>query len=333
MKLSRNDPCSCGSGKKYKRCCMDSIAKQHAAFVDDIAQTLMMNPNLSLDELNLVAQRKVEQRNHQPHADFCGLTSAQMQNWLYAPLHELIDVTIKTPSDLSSSPVMRYLALILDEAMLQGGSFKATTKGNLPAKLVKQASELLPGFAVAKFETVPSISEYMGSNEDKFNALHYTRILAELAGIIYRKSGAFYVKQSAQKQYAEQGLQAFFVPMLSAAIKQYNWAYLDSWSDKVDLRMFWVFMLWRLQSHGSVNRLSQEVAIAFPTLIDQLPVGEYFSPEQLLNSLIRTRFIERFLQFWGFVTVDPKGAFYREDSSIKAVDIQPLFKESFIFTM
>ncbi len=68
---------------------------------------------------------------------------AQMQNWLYAPLHELIDVTINTPSDLSSSPVMRYLALILDEAMLQGGSFKATTKGNLPAKLVKQASAVV----------------------------------------------------------------------------------------------------------------------------------------------------------------------------------------------
>lgn len=333
MKLSRNDLCSCGSGKKYKRCCMDSIAKQSAQVADDIAQVLAMSPNLSLDELNLVAQRKIEQRNHQPHADFCGLTSTQMQNWLYAPLDELIDVTINTPSDLSSSPVMRYLALILEEAMLQGGSFKATTKGNLPAKLVKQASELLPEFAVAKFETVPSISEYMGSNEDKFNALHYTRILAELTGIIYRKNGSFYVKKSAQKQYAEQGLQAFFVPMLSAAIKQYNWAYLDSWSDKVDLRMFWVFMLWRLQSHSSVNRLSQEVAIAFPTLIDQLPVGEYFSPEQLLNSLIRTRFIERFLQFWGFVTVDPKGAFYREDSSIKAVDIQPLFKESFIFTV
>lgn len=333
MKLSRNDLCSCGSGKKYKRCCMDSIAKQSAQVADDIAQVLAMSPNLSLDELNLVAQRKIEQRNHQPHADFCGLTSTQMQNWLYAPLDELIDVTINTPSDLSSSPVMRYLALILEEAMLQGGSFKATTKGNLPAKLVKQASELLPEFAVAKFETVPSISEYMGSNEDKFNALHYTRILAELTGIIYRKNGSFYVKKSAQKQYAEQGLQAFFVPMLSAAIKQYNWAYFDSWSDNVDLRMFWVFLLWRLQSHGSVNRLSQEVAIAFPTLIDQLPVGEYFSPEQLLNSLIRTRFIERFLQFWGFVTVDPKGAFYREDSSIKAVDIQPLFKESFIFTM
>ncbi len=185
---------------------------------------------------------------------------------------------------------MRYLALILDEAMLQGGSFKATTKGNLPAKLVKQASALLPEFAVAKFETVPSISEYMGSNEDKFNALHYTRILAELAGIIYRKSGAFYVKQSAQKQYAEQGLQAFFVPMLSAAIKQYNWAYLDSWSDKVDLRMFWVFMLWRLQSHGSVNRLSQEVAIAFPTLIDQLPSGGIFFTRAIIKFINQDTF-------------------------------------------
>lgn len=49
---------------------------------------------------------------------------------MYALLHELIDVNIKTPRDL-------------------------------PAKLVKQASELLPEFAVAKFEAEPRISEYM----------------------------------------------------------------------------------------------------------------------------------------------------------------------------
>lgn len=60
--------------------------------------------------------------------------------------------SISTPDDLSASPVMRYLTLILDEAMGQEGSFKATSKGNLPAKLVKQANELLPEFAVARFE-------------------------------------------------------------------------------------------------------------------------------------------------------------------------------------
>lgn len=26
-KIGRNDPCSCGSGKKYKKCCLDSPKK------------------------------------------------------------------------------------------------------------------------------------------------------------------------------------------------------------------------------------------------------------------------------------------------------------------
>ncbi len=26
-KIGRNDPCSCGSGKKYKKCCLDSQSK------------------------------------------------------------------------------------------------------------------------------------------------------------------------------------------------------------------------------------------------------------------------------------------------------------------
>ena len=185
---------------------------------------------------------------------------------------------------------------------------------------------------MAEFETVPSISEYMGSNEDKFNALHYTRVLAELTGIIYRKSGSYHVKKAAQKQYTEQGLQAFFVPMLNTAIKQYNWAYLDSWNDRVDLRTFWLFMLWRLQSHGSANRLTEEVGRAFPVLLDQLPVEEYFSSEQLLSSLIKSRFITRFLQFWGFVTAQPR-LLYENESGLGEVKIQPLLQETFVFAV
>lgn len=332
MKLGRNEPCPCGSDKKYKHCCIDGVAKRHADVIDEFDQIVAMNPDLSLDELNIVAQQRIDAHNNQPIADFCGLSSTQMQNWLYASFDELTGVTINTPSDLSGSPVMRYLALILDEAMLGGGSFRTTAKGNLPAKLVKQATELLPEFAVAEFETEPSISEYMGSNEDKFNALHYARILAELSGIMYRRSGRFHIKKAAQKQYKEQGVQAFFLPMLSAAVTQYNWAYFDSWSDKVDLRMFWLFMLWRLQSHGSANRLNEEVALAFPVLLEQVPADEHFPPERLLGILIKSRFIVRFLQFWGFVTFKPSLFFDTEDLA-KKVTIEPLFKESFVFSV
>ncbi len=36
MKLGRNDPCHCGSGKKFKRCRMSSVSKQHAQVFDDV---------------------------------------------------------------------------------------------------------------------------------------------------------------------------------------------------------------------------------------------------------------------------------------------------------
>lgn len=331
MKTGRNDPCPCGSGKKYKQCCINAVSKQHAEVFDDIAQIVAMNPNLSLDELNLVAQRKMAERNSMPDADFCGLSPTQMENWLYAPLSELALVKITTPADLSTSPVMRYLALMLDEAIQQGGSFKATTKGNLPAKLVKQASELLPEFAVSRFEIDSSVSEFSGSNEDKFNALHYSRLLAELAGILYKKTGSFYLKKAVIKQYQQQGIRAFFLPMLEAAIKHYNWAYLDGWSEQVNLQPFWLFMLWRLQSHASVEKLIEEVCVAFPALLQQLPDEQYFSPEEQLGKMIESRFVVRFLQFWGFVTLDPR--LYVDGVTVqRKASIEPLLRQSFLFS-
>ncbi|GGP52170.1 hypothetical protein GCM10009409_18210 [Shewanella saliphila] len=69
MKLGRNDPCHCGSGKKFKRCCMNSVAKQHAQVFDDVEAMLAINPKLSLVELNAALQHKVQDRNNQPHHD------------------------------------------------------------------------------------------------------------------------------------------------------------------------------------------------------------------------------------------------------------------------
>lgn len=332
MKLGRNDACHCGSGKKYKRCCMDNLSKQHAQVSDDVEAMLAMNPALNLDELNAAVQHKVQDRNNQPHPELCGITPTQMANWLYASFDELEWLTINTPDDLSASPIMRYLALILDEAMGHEGSFKATSKGNLPAKLVKQASELLPEFAVSQFSRDISIHEFSGSNENKFNALHYARVLAEISGIIYRRSGRYHVKQSAQQQYQSQGIQVFFKPMLEAAIGKYNWAYLDSFEYDIDLRTFWLFMLWRIQIHNSVDQLIEEVATAFPDLLQAFSPDDGFSAKENLSMLIESRFIDRFLQFWGFLTIDPR-RYINAKPVPRIVQIQPLLRQTFHFTI
>lgn len=191
--------------------------------------------------------------------------------------------------------------------------------------MVKQASDLLPQFALYQDASPISHYDYQGTNEDKFNALHYTRIVAQLAGIIYYRSGHFHVKKAAQKQFQAQGVSAFFLPMLESAIREYNWGYLDAWEDEIDLRQFWLFMLWRIQHHSSFEQLISEIETAFPALLDQLPIS-------LLNPIIETRFIQRFLQYWGFVTFKPSSIFAKEPEPT-LLQIQPLLRQTFKFSI
>lgn len=330
MKLGRNDPCPCGSGKKYKRCCLNDVGKQHAQVFDDVEHMLSMNPNLSIDELNIAMQHKVQRRNDAGIADFCGLSPNQIANWLHEPIDKLTKVSIHTPNDLSLCPVMCCLTLILELAMENGGSFKATAKGNLPSKLVKQASDLSPEFNLSNMKRHISLSDFAGSNEDKFNALHYTRVLAEIAGIIYLRSGRYHVKKVAQTQYLKHGIHSFFQPLLEAACYQYNWGYLDAWEDQSDLRLFWLFMLWRIQTHGDTQKLNQEVVTAFPDLLRQMPDDPYVGPTQVLSYLIERRFIEVFLGFWGFATLHPKRLHNGQEVDAK-VEVWPLLEQTFVF--
>ena len=331
MKIGRNDACPCGSGKKYKRCCMQSAENLGSELIGDLSHILEMNPEMSIDELNVVAQHKMMQRNTMPLEEFCGLTPETMARWLYAPFDQITEVSINNDMDLSGSPVMQYLDIILDEAMSNGGRFKATAKGNLPAKLVKKASELRESLAIEKISTPVSISEYAGSNEDKFNALHYSRILAELAGVIYLNKGHFYVKKEAQKTYQEKGLQGLFLPMLEAAVKHYNWGYLDGWAEEPDLRLFWLFMVWRVREHGSLDKLIEEFRNAFPDFVSQMPAeGGYFIRDEEFIYIVQSRFIRRFLEFWGFASKYERSLLGKMNSSDK-ITIKPLLKQVFNF--
>jgi hypothetical protein len=105
-----------------------------------------------------------------------------------------------------------------------------------------------------------------------------------------------------------------------------------TWGDHLDLRIFWVFMLWRLQHHASIDQLTEEFCVAFPDFLHQFPSENYFSPQDQLQNLIESRFVERFLQFWGFVTVDPRK--YRDQERLsRTVDIQLLLNQSFRFSV
>lgn len=91
-------------------------------------------------------------------------------------------------------------------------------------------------------------------------------------------------------------------------------------------------MLWRLQHHHSAAELVQEVMTAFPDVLLAIPPDHYFSPEQTLSMIIESRFIERFLQYWGFVTVEPR-RYINAEPVARRVHIQPLLQQTFQFTL
>lgn len=85
-KIGRNDPCPCGSGKKFKHCCMGRAhnpARELGRELEDLAADREFD---SLEDFQAFADRFMAQRNQAPVDDFCGLSPDQMSKLLYAPL-------------------------------------------------------------------------------------------------------------------------------------------------------------------------------------------------------------------------------------------------------
>ena len=85
----RNEPCPCGSGKKYKRCCMgqDKTASQNtvSGVSTGLLEALAGREFNSLEEAQAFGETFMEQRNQKPSDDFHGLSPEEMHCVLNFP--------------------------------------------------------------------------------------------------------------------------------------------------------------------------------------------------------------------------------------------------------
>ncbi|KTG23372.1 SecC motif-containing protein [Idiomarina sp. WRN-38] len=319
MNIDQSEPCPCGSGKKYQNCCMKQVSKEPS-----------INPQVTVAKLKTTAPRHTNEIYNASNDDFFELTPEHLNNWLYAPFSKLQWVRINTPNDLSTSPVMRYLELILDAALINGDYVEADTKGNLPLNIAREASMLSSQFSVSSCED-SIISDYSGENEDMFDALHYCRVLAEVADILHLKNNRLHISSWAKQKYLQDGINSLFTPMLETALYHYNWGYLDGWKYTVPLQRLWLFMLWRLQKHSSLTKLFDETCHAFPKLLDELEEEDLFLKKKFLGMIIETRFAERFLQFFGFILIDQPQ--HTDGKGVSQnITCLPLLRETFEFS-
>ena len=135
MKTGRNDPCPCGSGKKYKHCCLGTPGDRESrgsaqVIADKIAEAEAEQPFESQEEINAFTAQLTSERNQWALAEFCGLSPEQMTQVLYKPFDS--PQTIQFSTDIEPSPNIRimYLFRALVEAIGESG-LKPTAKGNL----------------------------------------------------------------------------------------------------------------------------------------------------------------------------------------------------------
>jgi hypothetical protein len=210
MKINRNDPCPCGSGKKHKKCCLEKhLSSVQSEGVDEafaeVRQLLAGKEFASLDEVNAFLATHMSQRNQAPKKDFSGLSPEQIHRFLHFPFES--DTLIVFPERLATQPSAPILTLfsMLVEAIGEKG-LKPTATGNLPRNFCREAALSYWGELIHGEKT-----RYGNINkEEDFFDLHVTRIVAELAGLIRKYRGTFILSRECRMLISESGMTCIY---------------------------------------------------------------------------------------------------------------------------
>ncbi|AMV71544.1 TPR domain/SEC-C motif domain-containing protein [Desulfuromonas sp. DDH964] len=310
-KVGRNDPCPCGSGQKFKKCCLgkeESFPSRAAAggFADELKEMVDGRSFRSLKEAEAYIGWQMARKNRQGRAEFEGLSSEQMGKILYAPF-DSPQLAI-FPRELAlepEAPVMQLLDLLLDAIGDEG--LKPTATGNLPRNLCRDIALSFHGE-----EGYREVTQYSGINiEPDFPELHVTRLVAEMAGLVRKYRGRFILGKTCRTLRATMGNRALYPVLFEAFVRRYEWGYQDRCPDFPFLQSSFLFSLLLLSRHGDQQRADsfycERFLAAFPMLLEGIPANEYFTPQKLVGGCYSLRVLERFAEFFGLVEIERVG--------------------------
>ena len=311
-RVGRNDPCSCGSGKKYKKCCLGRdqssptpVGNRYAAemALNEMKEAMVGRTFSSIEEANSFLQEYNQQRNRHPVDDFEGLSPEQMHRLISFPFES--PALVEFPSVLDSSPESPITELFGMLASAIGEkSLKPTAKGNLPVKVVREIARKHMG--EARYAFFERGGEFR--SEEEYDELHVTKITAELAGLIRKYKGRFILGVECRQLLKGDGMRAIFPILFKTYSKKFNWGYRDGHPDLDIIQSFFGYTLYLLTRYGKEWRNSTfyEDAFlrAFPAVVDSVPGDNYETKEKRLRRVYTLRTLERFAEFLGLAEIE-----------------------------
>jgi len=309
-KIGRNAPCPCGSGKKYKHCCLgkkDSPNSIGKSIMAESKQQLQEELNRhedfeSLEEVQAVVDKFYETKNNASQPEFLGFSPSQMYRILHRPLEEISDIVhfdTEFDSDLLLSiPVVKNSFIFL-QTMADMRRVKATSKGNLSLAFVKTV------FNAIRFDS-PMKRQLITSEES--TEIFYLRHFLVLCGWVKKQKGYFSLTKKGEK-IVDKGFNgdAYF-HLFQRFTRKYNWGFADGYPEAWIIQGSYIFSLYLVHQLATDLTDSQELADkfvdAYPmALEDFVEKDSYGTPEDELSRCFSIRFLERFCLYFGLIEI------------------------------
>jgi tetratricopeptide (TPR) repeat protein len=312
-KVGRNDPCPCGSGKKYKKCCLGQqetpsllgpspVAAEMA--LNEIRDAIADGEFSSEEELEAFIQQTSRQCDRRPRDDFQGLSPNHVHRLINFPFEST--AIVEFPSVLSAPPSAPIAALfrMLADAIGESG-LKPTATGNLPLKVVREIAQTYMGDEkYAEFTQYGSVR-----SESDFYDLHITRIVAGVAGLIRHYKGKFILSRECRRLLNGDGMLAIYPLLLRAHAEKCNWGYWDNYPQVGFVQSFFAYTLYLLDRYGDQWRentfYGEAFLTAFPAIVDTVKPTTYKTREDIIRGMLSLRCLKRFAEFMGLVEIEP----------------------------
>lgn len=340
----RNDPCPCGSGVKYKKCCLHGPRSSSEAtspigtglpvgqteYVSEGTvsyESLEFKPNPDISEnigsqlqkalssqhfesgeqAQAFAEQFIESQNNRGLDEFHGLSPAQMQSMLTAPMQSIpfMDLPENFSVDIDIPFVLFFDQLLM---AVGNGAFKPTATGNLPRNFCRRVGLLHWGE-----EQYAEKTRYSNINSElDYPELNCFRHTCELAGYLKKYRGKYIIGNECKRLMKSGGFSAVYRGLFDVFNNKFNWAFADQHPDLHIVQNSWAFSLFLLQKHGAdwkpTGFYEDAFLNAFPALIDSVENRTYSSPENTIKSCYRLRVIRHWMSWFGLAQIEDRGA-------------------------
>jgi len=304
-KIGRNDPCPCGSGKKYKHCCMAKTAPPDEGgtaqrVMEEMREALDSQEFRSLEEAQGFLDRFRESKNRVPQLDFLGLSSDQVYRMLHSPLEDLGDMLRFNhqldPSAFRDITIVKntlfFLVRLNDLEPL-----KATAKGNLPLTFTRELHQ--------QFINPSRQFQFRIRSEEESIAVNTLRHVLRMCGWVKKTKNYYSLTRKGRSLLAQGFSEEHFFRLLHVFTDRFNWAFQDMYPSFWIIQAGFVFSLYLV--HRKARRFIEDEDLgdyfikAFPATLSEAEEMPFFDPSDTVRNCFSLRFLEHFCEYFGFV--------------------------------